>query len=92
MSRADDSTRGLKERFIKDLRQSIPMRCNTKQFWTQVEESWETVIGPEVKRLFEVTEAESIRWTIALTKLLKDIKPSDIPRGLSAEDIAIDGR
>lgn len=35
---------------------------------------------------------EPIRWSIARTKRLADIRASDIPPGLSAEDIAIDGR
>ncbi len=35
-------------------------------------------------------EEMPVVWKIGQTKMLKDIKASDIPRGLSAEDIAID--
>ena len=46
----------------------------------------------EYPGVLEGRNKEPIRWSIARTKKLSEIKASDIPRGLSAEDVAIDDR
>jgi hypothetical protein len=55
---------------------------------TARQEGWMT----PTKAALNGSSSEPIRWTIARTKRLSEIKASDVPRGLSAEDIAIDYR
>lgn len=98
MDQVDDVKWEFKQALFDEMRTSDEILRDgpvNSLFYNTVEHSfdqlWDKYVQPALNRQGERKTGEPIRWSIGHTKPLSEIKPRDIPRGLSAEDIATDG-